>query len=364
MTGRGVATALAIVVGCADPAPFRIAVVEGNGAHQAAELAAEDINAAGGIRGRLLEIVVVIEPEDVTPQNAIATADSLASEPGVLAVIGHGGSGTSLAASQVYNARRVPQLAPTTSSPLYTTAGPYSFRMVASDDHQAEFIARQVEGMREVQSVAVLYDNDDYGVALRRALAESLRRRALRVDYEAPFIGGPGFEREVTGIVQSVAAADPDLLIWIGLTPELRLLRDPLRRALPGLRVLGSDGVSFIGAGPDGAAFQGDWVVSLTDIHSAHPELRAVADRFKPLAGRSLTDAAALVYDAVGVLADAMRNGADTRDAIQRYLESGAASGRTYAGITGTIAFDENGDAQPSYVLLEIVPGGTRVAAR
>jgi branched-chain amino acid transport system substrate-binding protein len=364
MATKPFAAAVALLLGCTDPTPLRIAVVEGSGTPYAAELAAEDINAAGGINGRLLEIAVIPEPEDVTPQQAIATADSLSRDPSILAVVGHGGSATSLAASQVYNAQRVPQLAPTTSSPLYTEAGPYSFRMVASDEHQAEFIARHIEANAMGRPVAILYVNDDYGLALRNFLGGSLRRRGIEPVYEAPFIAGRGFERSAGELVASIRAANPELLVWIGLTPELLVLRPQLRRVLPRLRVLGSDGVSFIGATTALAPFEGDWLVALSDVQAERPALRSVAERFQPLTGRALTDAGALTYDAVGVLAEAMRSGARTRTDIQRFLEEGGASGRAYDGITGPIVLDLNGDARPSYVLLEIGLDGSRVVTR
>jgi ABC-type branched-subunit amino acid transport system substrate-binding protein len=161
-----------------------------------------------------------------------------------------------------------------------------------------------------------------------------------------------------------VKATGPDIIVWIGLTPELQVIRPLLRRALPRARVLGSDGVSFIGATADLAPFEGDRLVALTDVHADRPALRSVDARFRPLSGRALTDAAALTYDAVGVLAEAMRSGDQTRAGILRSLEAGAASGRRYEGITGSIIFDRNGDARPAYVLLEIEAGSTRVVAQ
>jgi branched-chain amino acid transport system substrate-binding protein len=346
---------------CADPAPLRIAVVGSSGAPLGATLAVEDINASGGISGRLLEAGVVNEPAHVTPQQAIATADSLAARMDVLAVVGHGGSGTSIAASQVYNAHHVPQIAPNTSSPLYTDAGPYSFRLVASDKHQAEFIATRIAGMSRHARIAVLYINDDYGRALHRFLQTAFSAAGVLVVYEAPFISGGEFDRSLGDVVRSLKNATPDLLVWVGLPPELQRLRAPLRVALPALRVFGSDGVSFIGASADVTPFAGDWVVSYTDITASRPQLRSVAARFLPLSGRALTDGAALTYDAVGILAEVMRTGARTREAIQRVLAGWSASSHVYQGITGPIVFDEHGDARPSYVLLEITRDGMRL---
>jgi branched-chain amino acid transport system substrate-binding protein len=352
------------LAGCSDASPLRIAVVGGDGVPLAAELAAEDINASGGINGRLLEIEVVDEPPDVTPQDAITTAERLASDPGILAVIGHGGSSTSLAGSQVYNARGVPQLAPTTSSPLYTRAGPFSFRLVASDEHQAEFIAAHVKTLTPRPTVGILYVNDDYGRALREVLVQRLRRDALLPAYDAPYLPGETFAETIDGILRSLVNARVDLLIWIGLSSELQQLRPVLRSRLPRVRVLASDGASFIGAAADLAPYADDWLVAYADMSAPSPALQGVAARFAPLSGRGLTDAAALTYDAVGIVAEALRSGALTRQRIQRALTARATDGTVYSGITGNISFDENGDANPSYVMLRVGPAGARAVGR
>jgi branched-chain amino acid transport system substrate-binding protein len=343
--------------GCAGTKPLKIAVVDGSGTQLAAALAVEDVNAAGGINGRLLEVEIVTEPEQVTPQQAIATADSIANDSEVLAVIGHGGSATSIAASQVYNARRLPQIAASSSSPRYTQAGPYSFRMVASDEYQGQFIAQRVAAMR-VARAAVLYINDDYGKALNESLARNLRREGVAVVHTSPFIGGAAFARNVDEMIKSLEASTPDLLIWIGLYPELSVLRPRLRLLMPSLRVVGSDGVSFAGAATDLTPFEGDRLVAFTDVNADHPRLRDVARRFEPMGRRPLTDAAALTYDAVGIVAEAMRSGARTREDIQKFLAKGGTTSRKYDGITGSIILDENGDARPSYVMFEVLKTG------
>ena len=370
-TARGVAKSVALVAGvvfaaaCADPSPFRIAVVGSAESQLGALLAAEDINAAGGIGGRLLEVGIVNEHPLAAPQQAIVTADSLAADSRILAVVGHGTSGRSLAASQVYNARHVTQIAPTASSPLYSSAGPYSFRMVASDQHQAEFIAERIARSASGLRVAVLYLNNDYGRPLHGFLQRALRGKRPPPVYDEPFIDGEPFANSVGEIVRSLAIAAPDLLVWIGGPEELEQLRTPLRSAMPRLRVFGSDAASGIGADPATLTpFVGDWVVAYTDVTADRPALRSVAARFLPQSGRTLTHGAALTYDAVGILAEAMRSGARDREAIQRFLTGWSASAHVFEGITGPITFDEHGDARPSYVLMEVTAGGMRRGGR
>src|SRR5260221_1495809 len=149
-------------------------------------MAADDLNAGGGINGRRLELRVVNGLSSTSAKDALTAAESLATEATILAVVGHTNSNASLAASQVYNERHVVQIAPTSTAPLYSHAGPYSFRMVPSDLYQGEFLAKVVAGDSPHPRVAVLYENHDYGRSLPGGLAGGAARRDIHPGYYAP----------------------------------------------------------------------------------------------------------------------------------------------------------------------------------
>ncbi len=94
---------------------------------RAAELAVEQINQAGGIGGRRIELVARDDYGD--PDSAVGIATDLEAA-GVVAVVGHVYSGTTLAAAPVYNGSRTPvlQISPSSSAPAVTDAGDYTFR--------------------------------------------------------------------------------------------------------------------------------------------------------------------------------------------------------------------------------------------
>jgi branched-chain amino acid transport system substrate-binding protein len=338
----------------------RIAVVMTLDGILAAQLAAEDINSAGGIHGRPIELVVIEESHSDAPRQAIATAERLTADPRVLAVIGHRGSGGSLAASQVYNAEHLPQIAPTSSAPLYTEAGPYSFRLVASDIHQAEFIARRVAAMTPVPRIAVLYVNDDYGRAFHDLLQAELTGAGREPVYSAPYLDGETqLAERRRELLKSIGTARADLLLWIGRSRELVQLRSELRSALPRLLVLGSDAMAD-GTYAGRPEFAGDRIVRFVDIVARAAALRGFTGRHAARGGDGLTDEAPLTYDAVGLVATALRQGATDRESIRNYLDSLSLGGGGYAGISGEIRFDADGDARPSYFLLQLTSNGWR----
>ena len=139
----------------------------------------EEINARGGINGHPLELRSVGGAGSFKASVALHTATILATDPAVLAVIGHTNSSASLAASQVYNGRHVVQLAPTSTAPLYSDAGPYSFRLAGSDEHQGVFLANHVLALPGRPRTAVVFVNDDYGRPLHDIIVSRLRAGTL-----------------------------------------------------------------------------------------------------------------------------------------------------------------------------------------
>lgn len=129
----------ALLLGCqGDGGPVRLGVAGsfsdpiGIPMQLAAELAAEEINAAGGIGGRPLELVIRDDYAD--PDSAVFIAGDLY-DSGVSAVVGHLFSGTTLAAAPVYNGGDDPvaAISPSSSSPEVSSAGDHTFRVCPSD---------------------------------------------------------------------------------------------------------------------------------------------------------------------------------------------------------------------------------------
>jgi branched-chain amino acid transport system substrate-binding protein len=333
--------------------------VSGDGI-EAAELAVEEINAAGGIHGRPLELVAIPDRTGGAAGFAIAAAERFAADPSILAVIGHSNSATSLAAAKIYNARGLPQIAPVATSPLFALAGPYSFRLVPDDRLQAEFMAQQVKENPAVRRVAILYVNDDYGRGLYGELRQRLVEAGVHVVYEAPYLEGAAPDQLESG-AREVIGARPQMLFWLGRFTELRRVLPPLRAGLPDLAILASDGLE---AGvtyglPDSVAV-GIRVVRFVDPEGPDPRLQAFRERFRDRTGRDVYGGAVLTYDAVGLLADALRSGARSREAIREYLTLLGRYRAPYAGISGPIAFNEEGTMMRSLQLAEVTATGLR----
>jgi branched-chain amino acid transport system substrate-binding protein len=242
---RGALVVLAGVAGMAacrrGDSAVRIGVVVDADGIVGARFAVDDARASGGIGDRPLELVVVPPRMATVAEPSILAADSLSADPSVVAVVGHSNSSASLAASQVYNARRLVHIAPNTTAPLFGEAGPYSFRLVPDDHRQADLLARLV-ARAGARRVAIAFVNDDYGRALSAAVRDRLARAGTRPVYETPYLEG-GDTTQLLDAARSVADARPDLLLWLGRARELSIFLVPLRARLGALPIYASDGV-------------------------------------------------------------------------------------------------------------------------
>ncbi len=344
--------------GCGSPQPLGIGVVLDDDGARGALLAAKDINAAGGIRGQPLHLHVIRGLSSTSARDALTAADSLATDQDMLAVVGHTNSSASIAAAQVYNEHHITQIAPTTTAPVYSEAGPYSFRLVASDVHQGAFLGELILADSSRSRTALLYVNDDYGRALRATFVQSLAAHGIAPAYEAPYAEAAGFT-DVADVASAIARSKAQVLVWVGRSAELQILLPPLRKLVPAIRVIASDGFG----GPRSADFRsqillGVRYVRFVDLDST-PRTRLLIARNQQ-ENAQFTDQFPLAYDAVMLLAEAIRSAGPDRERIRDYVAGLGTARPAFAGITGPISFDRNRNPPPSYHLKEVTATGSR----
>ncbi|HSE68517.1 MAG TPA: ABC transporter substrate-binding protein [Gemmatimonadales bacterium] len=322
---------------------------------RAAEMAVEEINTAGGVQGRPLELVMRDDFGD--PDSAVAVAAALVAEK-VVAVIGHVYSGTTLAAAPVYNEGNDPvvQISPSSSSPDVTNAGAYTFRVCPSDLAHGAALARFAREQLGLDRGAILYLNDDYGRGIRRTFTSEFTQRGGTVLESDPYLGStPNVDAYLDRIV--LRNRSQFVLVAGNRSEAEEALLGARKRGLK-VPFMGGDGLEGIEeAGP---LAEGTYVSAayLPGVDSPKNRQFTVSYRRKyPEAGLPNQPAAA-TYDVVYLLRDVIGVAGTRRKAIR---EAVAKVGRTtpaFEGVTGKIAFDENGDVPDQRVIIGIVHGG------
>lgn len=356
-----IAVLILTLFGCSFRDPIRIGLAGslsdpvGVPMKHAAELAVEEINAAGGIHGRPIELV---ERDDYTdPDSAVFVATDLY-EAGVSAVIGHLFSGTTLAAAPVYNGGSEPvaAISPSSSSPDVSTAGDYTFRICPSDLAHGSALARWVHDTLRLERGAVLYLNDQYGRGVRQMFVRDFTRRGGVLVAIDPYLGDTP---EVGPYLDRLAKMGRiDFLVVAGNRDEgEEIIRQARQRGLQ-MPVLGGDGLEGIeeaGAIADGVYLSSAYLPTIaTPANQAF--LKAYRKKF-PKAGLPNQPAAA-TYDAVYLLRDVISRAGADRGAVRRELAQVGTTAPAFEGVTGKVAFDARGDVPNQSVHIGVVHDG------
>ena len=309
----------------------------------AARLAMADAEAAG----ELPEVDTVLLAESSSEAGpALELAGRLVATRGMVAVVGHSNSAASLAAAPVYGSGRIVQVAPTSTAALYSSAGPYSFRMVPPDDAQGAALARVLrERFPRGGRVALFWVNDDYGRGLRAAVKSALAGTGINWVLDLPHVESELRDDIRADAIAAAAAGRPQLVLWLARASVLRDYLPGLRSDLPGVPILAGDAVASWALYPN---LDGRWTgvqyIDFVDVGGSE-RLRAFGERYAARFGTKASGADVLTYDAVRLLLAAVRSGARTGTDVQRYLDRLGRDLPPHEGLAGPISFTDDGDA-------------------
>ena len=321
-----------------------------------AELRAKEINAAGGING--MKLTLVFGDDAGTEKEARAVATRFATDRRILAVVGHFNSACSLAGKPIYAENGIVELSPGSTNVSVCEGSDWTFRNLYRDDFQGEFIAKYIKNvLTELQSVGVLFDNDDYGRGLKDAFTAEAETIGLNI------VAAEAYDRDNTDFkaqLTSIKAKNPDAIFVSGLYGQAALIVKQARESGITAQFFGADGVDS----PDfltiaGPAAEGTYLTTPFTFGAGGEAAAQVAQAFEMEFGVAPDTWAALTYDAMGMIAEAIEKAynteaklAENRKAIRDHLASLDTAEEGYKGITGLTYFDKNGDTvnKPAYV--------------
>ena len=359
-----VAVAAPLLIGaCREQPKPLIGTALGGTLNDAVLLALDDVMPAGV--PPIADTMLLAEETSVAA-SAIEVASTLLAQPNLVAVVGHTNSSASLATAQLYNDAKVVELAPTSTAQLYSAAGPYSFRMVPSDERQGHVLAQAVaEAQPERARVALLYVNDDYGRSLRSVVAAALDSLQINVVADLPHLDSPGRARTVLADIESVIRVRPNVIVWMGRPASLHAVLPAIRASLGEVPVFASDATtSWTLSGNIDGVLTGVWYVDFVDLN-ATAEGRRFSERYRTRYGRAPGGGEALTYDAMRVIMEAIRGGARSGDDVRRFLDQLGRERPALQGVTGAISFSEDGDVRRDPILLRIpAPDSLATTAR
>ena len=301
---------------------------------QGVQLAAEEINKAGGIDGHRLMVITRDDAGD-GPQ-AAKIAQEFVNTRSISAVIGHVNSSGMLAAAPIYDGQ-LAAVATSATSPDLTGISGWVFRMISSDSLNgialANFAARF--GQRGPTSVAVLYENNTYG----RGLADSFRR-----SFHGDIISLDPINADLPTAepyISYLKSRKPKIVFVAGrVASGLKILQEARRQRFSPIFV-GGDGWQGILA--DTVTSEGAFIGMSFTPEDPTPPARAFVAAFRKKFNTSPDAHAALAYDATRLIAQALKENGPDRRGVRDYLRS-LNRETAYAGLTGPAYFEDNGD--------------------
>jgi branched-chain amino acid transport system substrate-binding protein len=317
-----------------------------------AQLAVDEINAKGLVLGgKKVRLELISEDDQAEPKTATIVADKLVDE-GVVAVIGHLNSGTTIPASKRYHDAGIPQISPSATAVAYTAQGfKNAYRVMANDAQQGKALGQFAVHDLGAKRIAIIDDRTAYG----QGLADEFDKAAVAA-------GGEVVAREYTNdkatdftaILTSIKGKSPDLIFFGGMDPQGGPMAQQMKRLGLKARLLGGDGLqnaNFLKlAGADAAGVVASSPGLPLDAMPGGPAFR---QKFEAKYG-PIQLYAPYAYDAVYVLVEAMKR-ADSADPAKVLA---ALPQTDYQGVTGPIRFDGKGDTKGGAVTMYEVKNG------
>ncbi len=325
------------------------AASDGKTALQGAELAVEQINAAGGIHGRKLELVV--QDDQAKPDQALPLANKYIGE-GLKVVISGSYSGPTRAAAGVFQNAKIPYISAYAIHPDITRAGNFVFRTSFMGEVQGRAAVKLIGDNLKKKKVTLLTLNNDFGQALSAGFKEAAGKFGVQVASEYTYAMG---DRQFGSIVASVKKDGPEVLYVSGYFFNGGPLVAQLRAGGVSVPIVGTEGFdthNFISIAKDAA--EGVIITTSLDRDTKLPEMRQFIDDYEKRFNVGAEMVAASTHTAVNVVAVAMRKvGAD--DPVK--LREAIAATKDLSVATGRISFNALGEVYKA-AQIQIIKGG------
>jgi len=204
--------------------------------------AIETINAAGGVKGKKLEPILI--DDGCEPKQAVPAANRVVNS-GAKFAVAHACSGVTVPAVNVYESEGIVAITPGATSPLVTdtTKPHFFFRTIGRDDQQGPFAAHYISGTVKPKKVAILHDKQTYGSGVATQVRDTLAKDGVNI---AMFEGINVGDSDYSAVITKLKSSGVDFVYFGGYHPELGLL----------LRQAREQGLNVQFMGPEGTANQ------------------------------------------------------------------------------------------------------------
>jgi len=323
----------------------------GEAALRGARLAIDDVNTAGGILGRPVELIV--EDNRSLPGESATAVKKLISRDKVVALIGECASSRTLEGAPIAQTAGLPLVTPASTNPKVTAVGDCIFRMCFADPFQGEVLATYAWRQLGLRRAALLIDpGSPYSVGLAEVFSRTFSALGGTIVASQKYSGG---DKDLRAQLTAIRTAAPDAIFLPGYYVEAGLAAQQARELGIRATLLGGDGFEapqLIEIG--GVALNGTYYSTHYSAESTNPQSQRFVAAYRAKHGSAPVGLAALTYDSVQLIADAItRAGSTERTALKQAL----AATRNFSGVTGRTTLDAHRDAVKEAAIITVRDG-------
>ncbi len=281
-------------------------------------LAADEINAAGGIKGRPLELIFQDTQSD--PKQSVPVAQGFVDDARIIAELGDFSSPASMAASPIYERGKLVQFGFTNSDPKFTQSGEYMFSTAVTMQKDAALLA-EVAFKNLGKRAAVLYQETDWGQTTHDIFVKRFAELGGQIVSSENYLTT---DKDYHAILAKTRATDPDVLVLFSYyTDGALLLQQAADVGLHAKTIAAGSCYSnqFLQLGGD--AVNGTVLTVLFFPDEPRPEIKRFVGAYVKRYGEKPDQYAARAYDAVKILAWATEHGGADREGVRNGLLSG-----------------------------------------
>jgi len=315
------------------------------------ELALNEANAQGGVKGK--KLAVRVYDDQSKPEEAGNATTRLITQDKVKIILGEVASSNSLAMAEKAQAAKVPMITPSSTNPAVTQKGDYIFRVCFIDPFQGAVAAKFSRENLKANNAALLTDNKSaYSIGLAEVFEPKFTELGGKVvDKQSYSQGDTDFRSQLTAIKK----AKPDVIYVPGYYSDVGIIAKQARELGIKAPLIGGDGwdsPKLFELG--GSAIEGNYFSNHYATDNPAKETQNFISEYKKAYNETPDALAALGYDAARVAVDAMKR---SKDLSPEAIRDAIAQTKDFPGAAGTITLDANRNPSKPAVVLQIADG-------
>ncbi|MBL8699569.1 MAG: branched-chain amino acid ABC transporter substrate-binding protein [Alphaproteobacteria bacterium] len=338
-----------LVIGAAAPLSGPQAVF-GASWHNGIKIYFDEVNAAGGVKGR--KVVLSQGDDKADPREGTLVAQRFCDNKAVVAVIGHFNSGVTIPSMDVYSDCGMPQVTLSSNPRITTLNFKQIFRPIANDLRQGGLPAEYAAKTLNAKAAAIVHDKQAFGQGVSEVFSAEFTKHGGKITSVS---GVDPKDVDFTPLVTKLKTENVDVVYFGGVMPQIALMLKQMREQKLTAAFFTADGgydTSFIDQAGEANA-QGALVSFQSPPYDSSPALKSFADKYQKAFGQAPGPYSAYGYMMGAIVVEAMK----AASALERKPIIDALRGTKMNTMLGPVEFDDKGEIKTAPIFLYRVKG-------